>query len=196
MEVVTEFLFLGSKITADGDCRHEIRRQLLLGRKATTNLDSVLKSRDISLPTEVHIVKAWSSLWSCTVERAGPWRRQSTKQLMPSTVVLEKTPESPLDSMEIKPVNLKGNQPWIFIGRTDAEAEAPVFWSSDVHRWLIGKVPDAGKDWEQKEKGVTEDEMAGWHHRLTWIWANSGKYQRKGSLACCSSWGCKVSDRT
>ena len=80
------------------------------------------------------------------------------------TVVLEKTPECPLDSKQIKPVNRKGNQPWIHDRRTDVEAETPVFWSSDVNRWLIGKVPDAGKDWGQKEK-VSEDEMVGWHHR-------------------------------
>ena len=80
------------------------------------------------------------------------------------TVVLEKTPESSLDSKEIKSVNLKGNQPWILTGRTDAEAEAPVFWSPDVNSQLIGKVPDAGKDWGQKEKRTSKDEMAGWHH--------------------------------
>ena len=80
------------------------------------------------------------------------------------TVVLEKAPETPLDSREIKPANLKGNQPWIFTGRTDAKAEAPVFWSSDENRQPIGKVPDAGKDWGQEEKRASEDEMAGWHH--------------------------------
>ena len=89
------------------------------------------------------------------------------------TVVLEKTPESPLDSKEIKLVNLKGDQPWIFTGRIDAEAEAPLFWSSDANRWLIGKVPSAGKDWGQKEKGVLEDEMAGWHH-----WRNEHELQQ------------------
>ena len=109
------------------------------------------------------------------------------------TVVLEETPESPLDSKEIKPVNLKGDQPWIFTGRTDAdaEAEAPVFWSSEVHSWLIGKVPDAGKDWGQKEKKVSEDEMAGWHH-----WYNEhelgqtlGDGEGRGGLVSCSPWG-------
>ena len=80
------------------------------------------------------------------------------------TVVLEKTPKSPLDSKEIKPINLKENQPWVFIGRTDAEAETPVFWLSDVNSWLIGKVPDTGKYWGQKEKRVPEDEMVEWHH--------------------------------
>ena len=82
------------------------------------------------------------------------------------TVVLEKTLESPLDSKEIQPVNPKGNQSWLFIGRTDVEAEAPILWPPDVKNCLIGKDPDAGKDWRQEEKGMTEDEMFGWHHRL------------------------------
>jgi len=114
------------------------------------------------------------------------------------TVVLEKTPESPLDSKEIKPVNLKGNQPWIFTEMTDAAAEAPVFWSSDSNRWLIGKVPHAGKDWGQKEKRASADEMAGWHygcseHELGQTPEN-GKGQ--GGLVCCSPWDCKESDMT
>ena len=108
-------------------------------------------------------------------------------------MVLEKTPESPLGSKDIKPVNLKGNQPWILIGGTDAEAETPVLWSSDANSWLIGKVPDAGKVWGQKEKRVTEDEMVEWHH-----WLNGHEFQQtqgdsegQRSLACCSSWRCK-----
>ena len=112
--------------------------------------------------------------------------------------VLERTPESPLNSKEIKPVNLRCNQPWIFLGRTDDEAEAPVFWSFDVHRQLIEKVPDAGKDQEQEEKRASEDEMAGWHH-----WFNGYVFEQalgvgdgQGSLACCSPWGCKESDMT
>ena len=83
------------------------------------------------------------------------------------TVVLEKIPEIPLDSKEIKPVNLKGNESWILVGRTDAEAEAPVFWSSDMNSWLTGKVPHSGKDWRQKEKRASEDKMSGWHHQRT-----------------------------
>ena len=165
VEVVTDFLFLGSKITVDGDCSHEIRRWLLLGRKAMTNLDSVLKSRDITLPTKVRIVKAMVfpvfiyRLWGLDGKEG-----RMLKNWCLQTVVLEKTPESPLDSKEIKPVNPKGNQPWLFTGRTDAEAEAPIFWSSDVNSWLIGKVSDAGKDWGQKERRASEDEMAVWHH--------------------------------
>ena len=85
---------------------------------------------------------------------------------MPLNCVQEKTPESPLDSKKIQSVNPKGNQSWIFIGRTDAEAEAPIIWPTDRKNWFIGKDPDAGKDWRQEEKGVTEDEMVGWYHQL------------------------------
>ena len=94
------------------------------------------------------------------------------------TVVLEKTLESLLDCKEIEPVNPKGNQSWVFIGRTDVEAETPILWPPDAKNWLIGKDPDAGRDWGQEEKGTTEDEMAGWHHRLDgqWVWVNSGSW--------------------
>ena len=114
------------------------------------------------------------------------------------TVVLEKTLESPLDSKEIKPVNPKGNQSWIYIGRTDAEAEAPIIWPSDANGRLIGKDSDAGKDWRQEEKGTTEDEMAGWHHRLEWheFGLTLGVDDGQGGLACCDSWGHKESDTT
>ena len=162
VEVLTDFLFLGSKITEDGDCSHEIRRRLLLGRKAMTNLDSVLKSRDISLPTKVCIVKAMVFpvvMYGCETWTIKKAECQMNRCLW--TVVLEKTPESLLDSTKIKPVNLKGDKPWIFTGRTDAEA--PVFWSSNANRRLIGEVPDAGKDWGQKEKRASGDEMARLH---------------------------------
>ena len=105
-----------------------------------------------------------------------------------------KTLETPLDCREIKPVSPKGNQSWIFIGRTDAEAETPILWPPDGKNWLTGKDPDAGEDWRQEEKGTTEDEMVGWHHRLSGheFWDDEG--QR--SLVCCSSWGCKELDTT
>ena len=92
------------------------------------------------------------------------------------TVVLEKTLESPLNSKEIKLVNPKGNQSWIFIGRTDAETKAPILWPPDAKRWLIRKDLDAGKDWGQEEKGMTEDEMVGWHHQWIWVWVSSGSW--------------------
>ena len=114
------------------------------------------------------------------------------------TVVLEKILESPLDCKEIKPVNPKGNQSWIFTGRTDAEAEAPMLWSPDAKNWLIWKDPDAGKDWRQEEKGMTEDEIIGWHH-----WLNGHEFEQapgdgegQGRLACSSPWGFKELDRT
>ena len=111
-------------------------------------------------------------------------------------VMLEKTPESPLDFKEIKPVNPKGNRSWIFIRRTDAEAEALMLWPPDMKNWLIGKDADAGKDWRQEEKGTTEDEMVGWHH---WLSGHEfeqapGDSEGQGSLACCGPWGCKESD--
>ena len=114
------------------------------------------------------------------------------------TVVLEKTLKSPLESKEIKPVSPKGNQSGIFIGRTDAEAEAPILWPPDAKRWLITKDPDAGKDWRQEEKEMTEDEMVGWYHWLTGHEFEQAPGDGKGrrSLACCSPWGCKESDTT
>ena len=113
------------------------------------------------------------------------------------TVVLEKTLESPLDCKDIKAVNPKGNQSWIFIGRTDAEAETPIIWPPDAKNRLTGKDPDAGKDWRQKEKGKTEDEMVGWHHRLGQEFEQALRVgDGQGSLACCSPWGCKKLDMT
>ena len=114
------------------------------------------------------------------------------------TVVLEKTLESPLDCKEIQPVHSKGDQPWVFFGRNDAEAETPVLWPPHAKSWLIGKDSDAGRDWGQEEKGTTEDEMAGWHHWLDgreseWTLGDGDGY---GGLACCNSWGHKESDMT
>ena len=114
------------------------------------------------------------------------------------TVVLEKTLLSPLDCKEIQPVHPKGDQSWVFIGRTDAEAETPILWPPHAKSWLIGKDPDAGRDWGQEEKGTTEDEMAGWHHRFDaheFGWT-PGVGDGQGGLACCYSWDCKESDMT
>ena len=154
----------GSKITADGDCSHEIKRRLLLGRKVMTNLDSIFKSRDITLPTKVYLVKATVFpvvMYGCELAHKESW---APKNGCFWTVVLEKTLESPLDCKEIKSVNSKGNKSWIFIGGTDAEAEAPMLWPTGVKSRLIGKDPVAGKDWKQEVKGMTEDKMVVWHH--------------------------------
>ena len=161
VETVADFIFLGSKIIADGDCSHEIKRRLLLGRKVMTNLDTILKSRDITLSTKVYLVKAMVFpvvMYGCeswTVKKA-EHRRTDTFELWCWTRLLR-----PLDCKEIQPVHPKEDQSWVFIGRTDAEAETPILWPSDVKSWLIGKDPDAGKDWRQEEKG-----MIGRHHQL------------------------------
>ena len=152
-------IFLGSKITADGDWSHEIKRCLLLGWKAITNLDSILKSRDITLPTKVHLVKVMVFpivMYGCELDYKGSW---APKHWCFWTVVLEKTLESPFDCKEIQPVHPQGNQSWIFFGRTDAEAETPILWPPDAKNWLIGEDPDAGKDWRWEEKGTTEERM-------------------------------------
>ena len=114
------------------------------------------------------------------------------------TVVLEETLETPLDCKKIQPVHPKGDQSRVFIGRTDAEAEMPIFWPPCVKSWLIGKDPDAGKDWGQEEKGTIENEMAGWHHRLDGhgFGLTPGVGDGQGGLACCDTWGCKESDTT
>ena len=266
VETDSDFIFLDSKITVDGDCSHKIKRHLLLGRKAMTNLDCILKSRDSTLLSKVHLVIFWCWSWNSNtlttrceelthlkrpwcweglrgggevderrwdgwiasltqwtwvwvnsrswwwIGRPGVlqfmglqswtwlsnwtelsriqsycfssshvwmWELDHKEGWVPKnwclwTVVLEKTLESPLHSKEIKPVNPKGNQPWIFIGRTDAGAEAPILWPPDVKNSLVGKDSDAGKDWRWEEKGETEDEMVGWHHWLSrHVWANS-----------------------
>ena len=169
METVRDFIFLGSKITADNDCSHETKRHMLLGRKALTKRDSISKSRDITLPTNVHLVKAMvSHVWLWELDYKESW---VLKNWCFWTVVLEKTLESPLDCKEIQPVNPKGNQSWTFIGRTDVEAEAPILWAPDAKNWLIGKYLDARKDWRQEEKGMTEDEIVGWYH-----WVNGHEF--------------------
>ena len=164
VETVSDFIWGGSKITADGDCSHVIKRHLLLGRKVMTNLDGHIKKQRHYFANKGPSGQGYGfssghvRMWELDCEE-----RRTPKNWCFWTVVLEKTLESPLDCKEIQPVHPKGNQSWVFIGRTDAEAETPVFWPPDAKSWLIGKDPDAGRDWGQEEKGMTEDEMAGWH---------------------------------
>ena len=187
----------GSKITVDSDCSHEIKRRLLLGRKVMTNLDSIFKSGDITLPTKVCLVKAmvFSSghVWMWELDYKESW---APKNWCFWTVVLEKTLESPLDCKEIQSVHPKGDRSWVFIGRTDVEAETPILWPPDAKSWLIWKDPDAGKDWEQEEKWTTEDEMVGWHHNGHGFGWTPGVGDGQGGLACCGSWCRKESDMT
>ena len=159
MDTVTDFSFLGSKITADGVWGHVFKRHLFLGRKAITKLDSILNGRDITLPTKVHLIKAMVFplvMYGCeswTIKKVEHWR---------------------IDAFELwcwrrllgVPWTARGsNQSWMFIVKTNVAAETPILWAPDTKSWLIGKDPDAGRDWGQK-KGMTEDEMVGWHHWL------------------------------
>ena len=139
------------------------------------------------------VTVGWSQLWELDCEES--W---APKSWCFWTVVLEKTLESPLDSKEIQSVHPKGNQSWIFIERTDAEAETPVLWPPDVKSWLIRKDPDAGKDWRQEKKGAREGEMAGWYHHVDGLEFEQalGVGDGQGSLMCCSPWGLKASDTT
>ena len=164
-----------------------------------TILDSILKSRDITLSTKVCLVKAMVSpvvMYRCeswTIKKAEFWRIDVFELW-----VLEKTLESPLDCKEIQPVHPKGDQSWVFIGRTDVEAETPILWPADAKSWLIWKDPDAGKDWRQEKKGITEDEMVGWHQLLNGHEFEQalGDGEGQGGLACCSPWVCKELDMT
>ena len=139
----------------------------MLESKVKENLDSILKSRDMTLPTKVHLVKGYGfssgHVWKWELDCKESW---VPKNWCFWTVVLEKTLETPLGCKEIQPVHPKGDQPRVFTGRTDAEAETPILWPPDVKSWLIWKDPDAGKDWRLEEKGTTEDETVGWHHWL------------------------------
>ena len=192
-------LYFGvSKITADGDCSHEIKRRLLLGRKVITILDSTLKSRNFFAnkgPASQSYGFSSSHVWMWELNYKESW---ALKKWWFWTVVLEKTLESPLDCKEIQPVHSEGDQPWDFFGRTDTETEAPILWLPDVMNWLTGKDPDAGKDWRQEEKGTTEDEMVGWHHRLDGHEFEQvpGAGVGQGSLACCSPWSRKELETT
>ena len=174
-----------------------IKRYLLLGQRVMTNLDSILKSRDITLPTKVCLVKAMFFpvvMYGCeswTVKKAECrridafelwcWRRLSR-----------------VFCKEIQPVHSEGDQPWVFFGGNDAKAEAPVLWPPHVKSWLIGKDSDAGRDWRQEKKGMTEDEVSGWHH---WLDGRESEWtpgvgDGQGGPACCDSWGRKESDMT
>ena len=176
-----------------------------------TNLDGILKSRDITLPTKVRLVKAMVFpvvMYGCdswTVKKAEHRRIFSLMLFTEAffhqcffTVVLEKTLESPLDCKEIQPVHSKRDWSWVFFGRNDAKAETPVLWPPHAKRWLIGKDSEAGRDWGQEEKGMTEYKLARWHHRLDgheFEWT-PGVGHGQGGLVSCNPWGSKESDTT
>ena len=197
VERVLDFTFLGSKITADGDCSHEIKRCLLLGRKVMTNLDGIFKSRDITLPTKVRLGKAMAFpvvMYGCeswTVNKPECWRTDAFelwcwRRLLRVPWTARRSNQSILK--EISPgCSLEGMM-----------LNALVPWPPHGKSWLIGKDSDAGRDWGQKEKGTIEDKMAGWHHWLDgpeFEWT-PGVGDGQGGLECCNSWGRKESDTT
>ena len=166
METVTDFIFLGSKITADGDCSQEIKT-LAPWKKGYDQSRQHIKKQRHSFANKGPSSQSYgfcsSHVWMWELVYKESW---APKNWCFWTVVLEKTLESPLDCKEVQPVHPSGNQSWMFIGKTDAEAETPILWPPDTKSWLIWKDPDAGKDWGREDKGTTEDEMVGWHHRL------------------------------
>ena len=147
VETGSHFIFLDSKIIEDGDCSHEVKRWLLLRRKVMTKLYSILKSRDITLSTMVCLVKLWFFQWSCMDVRVGLWGKLSTEKLMLLNYGVGEDSWESLDCKEIQPVHPKGDQSWVFIGRTDAEAKTSVLWPPHAKSWFIGKDPHAGRDW-------------------------------------------------
>ena len=172
METATDFIFLGSKITVDGDCSHDIKRCLLLGRKVMKNLDSILKAETLLCQqTSIYSQRYGFSSSHVGIWELGHKEGWALKNWCFQTVVLEKL-VSPFDSKEFKLVNSKGNQPWIFLDRTDAEAEVRILWLPYGKSQLIRKDPDAGKHCRQEEKGMTEVEIVGCHH-----WLNGHKFE-------------------
>ena len=183
VETVADFIFLGSKITADGDCSHEIKR--LSYDQPRQNIKKQRHYFANKGPSSQGYGFPSDHVWMWELDYKESW---VLKNWGFWTVVLEKTLESPWDCKEIQPVHPKGDQSWVFIGRTDAEAETPILWPSDVKNWLIGKDPHVWKDWRWKEKGTTEDELVGCHywlkgHEFGWT---PGAGDGQGGLACCS----------
>ena len=179
--------FLGSKITADGDCSHEIKT-LTPWKKSYDQPRQHMKKQRHYLANKGLSRQSYgfssSHVWMWELDYKESW---APKNWCFWTVVLEKTVENPLDCKEIQPVHSKGDQPWVFFGRNDAKAETLILWPPHAKSWLIGKDSDAGRNWGQEEKGTTEDEMAGWHHRLDGCeseWT-PGDGDGQGGLACC-----------
>ena len=157
----------GSKITAGGDCSHEIKRRLLRGRKVMTNLDSIFKSRDITLSTKVHLVKAM--VFPVVMYGCESWTMKKAEcQSIDAFELwhLRRLLRVPWTARRPNQSIIKVNQSWMVIGKTDVEAETPILWPPDAKSWLIWKDPDAGKDWGKEEMGTAEGEIVGWHHRL------------------------------
>ena len=189
--------FLGLQNHCRWWCIHEIKRCLFFGRKVMTNLDSILRNRDITLPTKVHLVKAMVFL--VVMYRCESWTIKKAEHQRTDAFELwcwRRLLRIPWTARRSNQSILKEISPQYSMERTDVEAETPILWPPDAKNWLLGKHPDAGKDWRQEEKGMTEDEMVGWHHRLNGheFEQAPGDGEGQGSLACCSPWGHKGSD--
>ena len=201
MQTVADFIFLGSKFTTDSDCTHEIKRCLLLGKKAMTNLDSKLKSRDITLPTNVCLVQAMVFpvvMYGCerwTIKKAEHWRIDAFELWFGEDSWEIQESKNPKRSNQ--PI-LKEISPEYSLEGLMLKLITPIIWPPDVKSWLTGKDPDAGKDWGQEEKGTTEDETVGWHHWLSGhgFQCTLGVDDGQGGLTYCNSWCCKESDTT
>ena len=197
---MTDFIFLDSKITVNGDCSHEIKRCLLLGRKAMTKLDSVLKNRDITLLTK----DLCSQSYGFSRSHVQMWELDHKEGWAPKnwcfwTVVLDKTLESPLDCKDIKPVNPKGNQPWAFIGKMVAEADTPILWWSNWRVYslektlMLGKIEGRRRRWWQRMRRLNSITDS---RDINEFEQTLGDGEGQGSLECCSSWSRKESDTT
>ena len=199
METVRDFIFLCYKITTDGDWSHGIKRRSPWKKSCYQTRQHIKMQRHYFAdkgPSSQSYGFSSRQVWMWESDHKESW---AVKNWCFWTVVLEKTLECPLDCKEIQPVCPKGNQFWIFLERTDADAETPILWSPDAKNWLPGKDPDAGKDWRQEEEqGMTEDDMVGWHHQLDGHEFEQalGVGDGQGSLVCCSQWGRKESDTT
>ena len=195
---VADFIFLGSNITVDGDHSHKIKNGPSWKESYDKPRKRIKKQRHYfanKCPYSQGYGFSSSYVWMWELDHKKGW---ALKNWCFWTVVLEKTLESPLHCKEIQPVHPKGNQSWIFFGRTDAEAETPILWPPNSKNWLFGKDPDAGKGWGQEEKGTIEDEMVGWHHRLNGheFEQNLGVGNGEGGPEFYSPWGHKESDMT
>ena len=187
METMRDYFF-----GLQNHCNHESKRHLLLWRKGMTNLDGILKSRDITLSTKVHLVKAM--VFPVVMNGCESWTIKKAEHWIIDAFVLWYWRRL----LKVPWTARRSNQFCIFIGRTDVEAETPILWPPDMKNWLIGKDPNAGQDWRQEEQGKTEDEMVGWHHQL-----NGHELEQalrvgdgQGCLSNCSPWSCKESDMT
>ena len=194
VEIVADFIFLGSKITENGDCRPKIKGRLPLGGIAIIKLDSILKTRGIILPIKVDTAKAMvfpAAMYGClcwTIKKAGHWRIHAFK--LWCWIRLQRVPWTARKSNQ----SILRNQSRLFTGKTDAKTEAPIRWHPDEKNWFILKDPDAGKEWGQVEKGMTEDEMVGWYQWLNGdeLEETLGDGEDQRSLVCNSPWGHKL----